>query len=270
MSASISMGSGSHLDRVGADRESSSNAAMAGSIASASNSNKLEVQADISSNKRFSVSSGHSETASATVSFSERSANFDDSSIRALAGSIVGNREGASSAAGGTSIAGQTAMTPVEVHYMDTLSVTSATVLEDTQQGTTALKVTTNTTKSNDTVINVDAPIPSSGRCVSFQPASGGAAKSRSYELLTSFCEVCQSSHRTCCPNFSPVPTSGTNSSKSVMKDIANNKTNNSQESSRRKSSVKSTASDSSSSSKKRNEKKATFSDLGKASGRDH
>ncbi|RWS31630.1 E3 ubiquitin-protein ligase RNF19B-like protein [Leptotrombidium deliense] len=35
MSSSISMGSGTHLDRVGADRESASNAALAGSIASA-------------------------------------------------------------------------------------------------------------------------------------------------------------------------------------------------------------------------------------------
>lgn len=55
---------------------------------------RLEVQADVSSNKRFSLSS-HSETASATVSLSERSANMslaDDASTKALAGSILGYR----------------------------------------------------------------------------------------------------------------------------------------------------------------------------------
>lgn len=57
---------------------------------------RLEVQADVSSNKRFSLSS-HSETASATVSLSERSANMslaDDASTKALAGSILGYRLG--------------------------------------------------------------------------------------------------------------------------------------------------------------------------------
>ncbi|XP_013777466.1 E3 ubiquitin-protein ligase RNF19B-like isoform X1 [Limulus polyphemus] len=101
MSTSISMGSGSHLERVGlirdSDRESASNTALAGSIASASlaAAQKLEVQADISSNKRLSLSS-HSETASATLSLSERSANFsltDDASTKALAGSLLGYRD---------------------------------------------------------------------------------------------------------------------------------------------------------------------------------
>ncbi|XP_054724744.1 E3 ubiquitin-protein ligase RNF19B-like [Uloborus diversus] len=114
MSASLSLGSGSHLDRIAlnrdreSDRESASNVALAGSIASASlmaGAGKLEVQADVSSNKRFSLSS-HSETASATVSLSERSANMslaDDASTKALAGSILGYRD-------------SSAVTPVEVH----------------------------------------------------------------------------------------------------------------------------------------------------------
>ncbi|RWS08678.1 E3 ubiquitin-protein ligase RNF19B-like protein [Dinothrombium tinctorium] len=96
MSTSTSMGSGTHLDRVGADRESASNAALAGSIASANaciaGPLKLDVQSDTCSHKRYSLSS-HSETASATVSLSERSANYsigDDASTRAMAGSIVG------------------------------------------------------------------------------------------------------------------------------------------------------------------------------------
>lgn len=51
---------------------------------------RLEVQADVASNKRFSFSS---ETASVTVSLSERSTTLsfaDDASTRALAGSITG------------------------------------------------------------------------------------------------------------------------------------------------------------------------------------
>lgn len=112
--ASLGMSGGSpslasHLDAAAA----ASNTALAGhsltgSIASASaHSHRLEVQAEVSSNKRFSLSS-HSETASATVSLSERSANMsgladDAASTRALAGSIVGYREG-------------TLAAPVEVH----------------------------------------------------------------------------------------------------------------------------------------------------------
>lgn len=114
MSTSLSLGSGSHMGMMrdrDSDRESASNTALAGSIASASLAgniaHKLEVQADVSSNKRFSLSS-HSETASATVSLSERSANMslaDDASTRALAGSLLGYRD-----------ATTTAVTPVEVH----------------------------------------------------------------------------------------------------------------------------------------------------------
>lgn len=47
------------------------------------------MQADVSSNKRFSLSS-HSETASATVSTNMSLA--DDASMKALAGSILGYR----------------------------------------------------------------------------------------------------------------------------------------------------------------------------------
>ena len=94
MSASLSMGSGSHLDRVTVDRESVSNVPLAGSIYSATPSNKLEVQVDVSTNKRFSFSS-HSESASCGVSLSERVSNsgaLDDgtSSTCGLAGSITG------------------------------------------------------------------------------------------------------------------------------------------------------------------------------------
>lgn len=95
MSASLSMGSGSHLDRVTVDRESVSNVPLTGSIYSATASNKLEVTVDVSSNKRFSFSS-HSESASCGISLTERVSNsgtLDDgtSSTVGLAGSITGH-----------------------------------------------------------------------------------------------------------------------------------------------------------------------------------
>lgn len=94
--ASLSMVSGSQVLRLGheADRESASNVAMAGaslagSIGSGSAVQRLEVQADVASTQRFSMSS---ETASASLS--EKSVNVsitDDggASTRALAGSVL-------------------------------------------------------------------------------------------------------------------------------------------------------------------------------------
>lgn len=93
MSTSVSMGSGSHLDRATCDRESASNAPLAGSITSATPSNRVEIHAEVSprNNKRFSVSG--SETASCAISLSDRlshSCALDDgsSSVCACAGSI--------------------------------------------------------------------------------------------------------------------------------------------------------------------------------------
>lgn len=121
MSASLSMGSGSHLERVGlirdSDRESASNTAIAGasltgsiisSMTNATTGHRLEVQADVASNKRFSISS---ETASATVSLSERSATLsvaDDASTKGLAGSVLNYRDNTS-----------VNYTPVEIHTME-------------------------------------------------------------------------------------------------------------------------------------------------------
>ncbi|XP_050390987.1 E3 ubiquitin-protein ligase RNF19A [Patella vulgata] len=110
MTGSLSA-SGSHLDRVGmlrdeSDRDSSSNRAIAGASLNGSlcgsayaavigYQNKLEVQADVSSNmsshKRASFSSE-----SANISLSEKSATVsfsDDVSTRALAGSISAYRD---------------------------------------------------------------------------------------------------------------------------------------------------------------------------------
>ncbi|CAH1406717.1 unnamed protein product [Nezara viridula] len=85
--ASLSLGSGSQLERE-ADRESASFVALAGSISSANNNaQRLEVQADVVSSQRFSMSS---ETASATASLSDRSVGDDAAaSTRALAGSVL-------------------------------------------------------------------------------------------------------------------------------------------------------------------------------------
>ncbi|XP_063244132.1 E3 ubiquitin-protein ligase RNF19A-like isoform X2 [Bacillus rossius redtenbacheri] len=97
---SLSLGSGSQLERLGRenDRESASNVALAGaSIAGSITSSvvpggqRLEVQADVASTQRFSMSS---ETASAATSLSEKSVSVsmaDDgaASTRALAGSVL-------------------------------------------------------------------------------------------------------------------------------------------------------------------------------------
>lgn len=225
MSASVSMGSGSHLDRVGGDRESASNAPLAGSIASASTSHKLEVAADVASNKRFSFSSGHSECASATVSFSERStnlSNYDDSSVRGLAGSIYGHR-----ACDRASIDhGHHPTTPVDVHVdgLETACVPETAV--PIESGPVAASAT--------------------GRCVSFQSSMSAPAKSRSYELLNSYCEVCHTAHRPCCPNFatnenkSPRSTTTTTAVPGTAKSVIKTK----DKQTRRKASVKSTCSD--------------------------
>lgn len=107
LGASLSMGSGSHLDRVGCvmsecDRESASNTAMAGASLTGSVASsyvghqRLEVGADIHGHprKKYSFSS---ERLSETVSLSEKSASVslvDDgaASTRALAGSLLAYR----------------------------------------------------------------------------------------------------------------------------------------------------------------------------------
>ena len=104
LGASLSMGSGCHLDRVGCtltecDRESASNTAIAGasltgSVASSYISHqRLEVGADVHPRKKFSFSS---ERLSETVSLSEKSGSVslaeDGASTRALAGSLLAYR----------------------------------------------------------------------------------------------------------------------------------------------------------------------------------
>ena len=107
LGASLSLGSGSHLDRVGCtlvecDRESASNTAIAGysltgSVASSyighHGHQRLEVGADVHPRKKYSFSS---ERLSETVSLSEKSASVslaeDGASTRALAGSLLSYR----------------------------------------------------------------------------------------------------------------------------------------------------------------------------------
>lgn len=224
MSTSLSMGSGSHLDRTGADRESASNAALAGSIASAVTTSALEttrldVQADLSSNKRFSFSS-HSETASATVSLSEKSANLsflDDASTKALAGSIVGYRD----VCIGTSNAALGAVTPVEVHvdavtncgchvncFCDETKENKNKELQTQVNDSGVAYIDDGNNTSESVTVNISYPsayTQVSPRCVSFQSNHGNRVKifeSRSLEQIANYCEVCNKTHRPCCPNY--------------------------------------------------------------------
>lgn len=123
---SLSLGSGSQLERLGRenDRESSSNvaiagASIAGSIASSllPGGQRLEVQADVASTQRFSMSS---ETASAATSLSEKSVSAsiaDDgaASTRALAGSVLNFKIDSSSLSGFRGTSADASM-PVEIH----------------------------------------------------------------------------------------------------------------------------------------------------------
>ncbi|RZF36475.1 hypothetical protein LSTR_LSTR011262 [Laodelphax striatellus] len=113
--ASLSLGSGSQLERE-ADRESASLAGLSGSIAGA---NRLDVQAEVASSQRFSMSS---ETASATTSLSEKSlADDGGASTRALAGSVLnfkidnGSLSNYRIATGRSSSSTESA-TPVDIH----------------------------------------------------------------------------------------------------------------------------------------------------------
>jgi hypothetical protein len=230
MSASLSMGSGSHLDRIGSDRENSSTAACAGSIASGSlsNAHKVEIQADVSSNKRFSLSS-HCETASATLSFGDRSANMslmDDASIKALAGSINGYKEATIGYCANS-------VTPVEVHVDAALmpnnaeheqDLTCHSLLSETFSGN--YRVSSRLSNDNNTTCNAngidysvnyidDTPSPSeqisdqvfTSRINASQNMSQtkyliGKYESRSLEHLTNYCELCHKTHKPCCPNY--------------------------------------------------------------------
>ncbi|XP_063979325.1 E3 ubiquitin-protein ligase RNF19A-like isoform X1 [Diachasmimorpha longicaudata] len=127
--ASLSLGSGSQLEKLGRenDRESASNvalagASLAGSIASSvlPSGQRLEVQADVTSTQRFSLCS---ETASAATSLSEKSVNAsiaaDDggASTRALAGSVLNFKVDSCSISGGRSVDNEPAVnqtTPVD------------------------------------------------------------------------------------------------------------------------------------------------------------
>lgn len=107
--ASLSLGSGSQLERE-ADRESASMVVLTGSIASSlPGGHRLEVQADVASTQRFSMSS---ETASATTSLSEKSlADDGGASTRALAGSVLNFRMDYRSTSNGSSTP-----TPGDIH----------------------------------------------------------------------------------------------------------------------------------------------------------
>ncbi|XP_075228086.1 E3 ubiquitin-protein ligase RNF19A-like [Lycorma delicatula] len=115
---SLSLGSGSQLERE-PDRESASLAGLSGSIAGA---NRLDVQAEVASTQRFSMSS---ETASATTSLSEKSlADDGGASVRALAGSVLNFKMDSGSLSNYRTATGSSneSSTPVEVH-IETASI---------------------------------------------------------------------------------------------------------------------------------------------------
>ena len=151
--ASLSLGSGSQLEKLGRenDRESASNVALAGtslagtslagSIASSvlPGGQRLEVQADVTSTQRFSL---YSETASATTSLSEKSVNtsiaLDDgaASTRALAGSVLNFKMDGSSISGGRSTEGEQGAGSVADGHMDSAGqATSLSSLEEVAPG---------------------------------------------------------------------------------------------------------------------------------------
>ena len=177
MSASLSMGSGSHLDRVTVDRESVSNVPLAGSIYSATPSNKLEVQVDVSSNKRFSFSS-HSESASCGISLSERVSNsgaLDDgtSSTRGLAGSITGRMVAHHDSLDREITKGNKDIITSGNCQHEVISLTEVQIDPPLYDSSSTCKSISRQISRQDTVITIDSigsctsPF---GRCVTFQP----------------------------------------------------------------------------------------------------
>ncbi|XP_012530836.1 E3 ubiquitin-protein ligase RNF19A [Monomorium pharaonis] len=145
--ASLSLGSGSQLEKLGRenDRESVSNVALAGtSLASLASSvlpggQRLEVQVDVTSTQRFSLCS---ETASAATSLSEKSVNasiaLDDgaASTRALAGSVLNFKMDGSSISGGRSTEGEQAVSSANGGHSDSAGqATSLSSLEEMAPG---------------------------------------------------------------------------------------------------------------------------------------
>lgn len=202
LSASLSLeGSGSHIDKIGIERDAS-NAALAGSIISGS---KMQETVNESSHKRHSVSSGpHSETASTTISFTERcSTNIslgDNASTRALAGSIANYKDsciGTSS----SGASGSKTVSPVEVHAIESDSQYSEkNFLSNNCHCEDALS--TKSAKLLDT--RKECRVAGS-KCVSFQTGTKcklNKYESRSYDQLANYCMICDGVHRPCCPVY--------------------------------------------------------------------
>ncbi|KAH9427076.1 E3 ubiquitin-protein ligase rnf19b, partial [Dermatophagoides pteronyssinus] len=212
MSASLSIGSNSHLDRVvldiQPDRESSSIAACAGSITSnyINNNNgnnnqhgnihgaqmKLETLTDINSNnKRFSLSSQNADSSSVTLSFGDRSVNtnpslIDDASLKAHAGSLLEastNVLSVSTNNNGT----QLSLSPVEVH------VINDSLENDKKQSNLTTKTSSVAVPAETAIQNVQVPVN----------LILNKFESRSMEYLSNnYCNICHKSHKPCCPNF--------------------------------------------------------------------
>lgn len=192
MSASLSIGSNSHLDRVvldiQPDRENSSIAACAGSITSqyvANGQKKLETLVDINSNhqisKRYSLSSQNADSSSVTLSFGDRSVNTnaslidEASSLKAQAGS-----------------------------FLEVASVSSNNQQPQQQNQSTSVEMETN--KENKNIETAEQKTNQNDtNSVSIQIPNFILNKfeSRSMEYLSqNYCNICHKSHKPCCPNF--------------------------------------------------------------------
>lgn len=210
LSTSLSIGgSGCHLDKMSIDRDAS-NAALAGSITGSSKMQETLSMGGPSSNKRFSVTSSEhqSETASNTISFSERcSTNLslgDDASTKALAGSIVGYKD----VCIGTTPNGVNAVTPVEIHVIEseTIHCIGKSCLCEDALSTKSAKMSGETKNHSDMGASSSDNNGNGSKCVSFQPVGSKGKlnkyESRSCEQLANYCIICDQIHRPCCPAY--------------------------------------------------------------------
>ena len=220
MSASLSIGSSSHLDRVvldiQPDRESSSIVACAGSITSnyinnnnnVTNNNqqnhgnniiggqmKLETLADINSNN--SLSSQNVDSSSVTLSFGDRSVNTnaslidEASSLKAHAGSLL---EAPTNILSISNNGTQLSLSPVEVHVInDSLENDKSFTTTKKHQPNLLTKTSAAPETTTTTIQNVQVPVN----------LILNKFESRSLEYLSNnYCNICHKSHKPCCPNF--------------------------------------------------------------------
>ncbi|KPM06345.1 E3 ubiquitin-protein ligase RNF19B-like protein [Sarcoptes scabiei] len=206
MSASLSIGSSSHLDKavldIQPDRETASMAACAGSIISEQTNQtggqKLETLVDINSNKRYSFSSQNADSTSITLSIGDRSLNnhpqFSITSANYRSWMEPPNQFQSNSHF--TYYSNQLSVSPVEVHAIN--NDTNKTI-DDQLSSTTKLK-TNSESVANQYKGKSRFPVITSNH----NHLILNKFESRSMEYLSNnnYCNICYKSHKPCCPNF--------------------------------------------------------------------